>query len=119
MLINYLKKNVLMQNKLGSSNSFFKKIGLIVNFKTSLLSADVTLYLLTLFDAPNVILCITLASFSYEISMHHFSGSNLHFLTFQEIRREPSTFENRRKTRVAIGERLVKFCKQHDNLPST
>ena len=43
------------------------------HFETSLLSSDEStdeaLYLLTVFDALKIILCITLVSFFYKISM--------------------------------------------------
>ena len=41
-----------------------------------------TLFVLTLFDALKIILCITSVSFSSEISTRIFSGWNLHFLQF-------------------------------------
>ena len=37
---------------------------------TVVIATDETLYLLTVFDAMEVILCITLVSFSHEISMN-------------------------------------------------
>ena len=52
---------------------------------TDVIATPETLYLLTVFDALNVILWLTLVSFFYEISMGTFWSLNLDFPTFQDL----------------------------------